>query len=271
MRQAEASAAPTARAPAKLLVRQAAAPGPGWTRVPSRPKDCPLGATPRGGQPHRPPAAAGSPLVPSGAWRGNHRRHRLHGDPPAQLPVATFTHPLPQNLVGTLKAQSRGRLPPPEPCSTQAEAGTLIAPPAGRRSARERGASTAAVLPGSFPARSIRARAPPAAGRLSGGKKINKSPFSTQKYAIPRGGLTAAVDRAEPSAQRAPKARRRRRRELKSALSWQSQPFGMGLSARHHPAGCGPPGGSWRGWGHPGGRGGCCGHAGLCAAGMIAR
>lgn len=113
MRQAEASAAPTARAPAKLLVRQAAAPGPGWTRVPSRPKDCPLGATPRGGQPRRPPAAAGSPLVPSGAWWGNHRRHRLHGDPPAQLPVATFTRPLPQHLAGTLQAQCRARLPPP--------------------------------------------------------------------------------------------------------------------------------------------------------------
>lgn len=102
------------------------------------------------------------------------------------------------------------------------------------------------------------------------GKK-KKSPFSTQKHAIPRGGLTAAVDRAEPSAQRAPKARRRRRRELKSALSWQSQPFGMGLSPRHRPGRMRPPRGSWRGWGHPGGRGGCCGRAGLCAAGMIAQ
>lgn len=97
MRQAEASAAPTARAPAKLLVRQAAAPGPGWTRVPSRPKDCPLGATPRGGQPHSPPVAAGSPLVPSGAWRGNHRRHRLHGDPPSSAPSGHFyTFPSPE-------------------------------------------------------------------------------------------------------------------------------------------------------------------------------
>lgn len=39
MRQAEASTAPAAQAPAKLLVRKAAAPAPGWTRCFGRPED----------------------------------------------------------------------------------------------------------------------------------------------------------------------------------------------------------------------------------------
>lgn len=39
MRQAEANAAPAARAAAKVLVRKAAAPAPGWTRCPGHPED----------------------------------------------------------------------------------------------------------------------------------------------------------------------------------------------------------------------------------------
>lgn len=59
MRQAEASAAPAARAPAKLLVRKAATPR-GWTRCPGHPEDGPPGRA-HAGTPSSPGFGQGPP------------------------------------------------------------------------------------------------------------------------------------------------------------------------------------------------------------------
>lgn len=123
------------------------------------------------------PQTPSSSRLPAGAQR------RLVGEPspaspprgpPSSAPGGHFyTSPSPAPRWDPTSPMQSPAPPPPKPCSTRAEASTLIAPPAGRRSARERGASTATVLPGSFPARSIRAWAPPAAGRLNREKKKN--------------------------------------------------------------------------------------------------
>lgn len=112
MRQAEASAAPAARAPAKLLVRKAATPR-GWTRCPGHPEDGP----PDAGTPSSPGFGQGPPGPrPAVPRLGGHlamSRHLLEPSAPRRAPSK------------------------PKPgLSVLAEAGALITPPAGRSSTR---------------------------------------------------------------------------------------------------------------------------------------